>query len=44
MNMNQNISLSKYLLVCALGFSLDGALWGWVLYSGIPEVEFPGIK
>jgi len=39
--MNQNISLAKYLLVCALGFGLGGALWGWVLYSELPDLEYP---
>ncbi len=39
--MYQNISFSKYLLFCALGFGLGGALWGWVLYQGIPDVEYP---
>jgi len=41
MNMNQNISLSKYLLVCAIGFGLGGFLWGWVLYSELPDLEYP---
>ena len=39
--MNQNISLAKYLLVCALGFGLGGFLWGWVLYSELPDLEYP---
>lgn len=41
MNMNQNISLTKYLLVCAIGFGLAGTLWGWVLYSELPDLEYP---
>ena len=39
--MDLKISLSKYLLLCAIGFGLGGALWGWVLFKGIPEVEYP---
>jgi len=39
--MNQNISLTKYLLVCALGFGLGGFLWGLVLYSELPDLEYP---
>jgi len=39
--MNQNISLAKYLLVCALGFGLGGLCWGWVLYSELPDLEYP---
>jgi len=39
--MNHNISLAKYLLVCALGFGLGGFLWGWVLYSELPDLEYP---
>ncbi|MFH0906658.1 MAG: hypothetical protein V1829_00140 [bacterium] len=35
------ISFCKYLSVCAIGFGLGGALWGLVLYNGIPDVEFP---
>jgi len=39
--MNLTISLPKYLLICAIGFGLGGALWGWILFKGIPEIEFP---
>ena len=39
--MEKNISLAKYLLVCAIGFSLAGVLWGWVLYSELPDLEYP---
>ncbi len=39
--MKQNISLGKYLLFCALGFGLGGFLWGWVLYSELPDLEYP---
>jgi len=39
--MNQKISLSKYLLVCAIGFGLGGLFWGMVMYSGIPYAEYP---
>jgi len=39
--MNSTTSLGKYLLFCALGFGLGGALWGWVLYSELPDLEFP---
>ena len=39
--MEKNISLVKYLLVCALGFGLGGALWGLVLYSELPDLEYP---
>lgn len=42
--MNQNISLVKYLLVCAIGFGLGGTLWGLVLYSELPDLEFLEIK
>ena len=41
MNTNTKISFKKYLLIVALGFGLGGALWGWVLYQGIPRVQFP---
>ncbi len=41
MNMNQNISFKKYLLVCAIGFGLGGLIWGWVLYSELPDLEYP---
>ena len=39
--MEKNISLVKYLLVCALGFGLGGLLWGLVLYSELPDLEYP---
>ncbi len=39
--MNQKISLKKYLLTCALGFGLGGFLWGLVLYSELPDLEYP---
>lgn len=39
--MKQKISLGKYLLFCVLGFGLGGALWGLVLFEGIPEIEYP---
>ena len=39
--MEKNISLTKYLLVCALGFGLGGLLWGLVLYSELPDLEYP---
>ena len=39
--MEKNISLAKYLLVCALGFGLGGLLWGLVLYSELPDLEYP---
>ena len=39
--MEKNISLAKYLLVCALGFGLGGVLWGLVLYSELPDLEYP---
>jgi len=39
--MEQKISLSKYLLVCAIGFGLGGLLWGLVLYSELPDLEYP---
>lgn len=35
------MKLSKYLLVCTLGFALGGFLWGWVLYSELPDLEYP---
>ena len=41
MNTNQNISLLKYLLVCSLGFGIGGLLWGLVLYSELPDLEYP---
>ena len=41
MNTNTKISFKKYLLIVALGFGLGGALWGWVLYQGIPKVQYP---
>ena len=39
--MNQKISLSKYLLTCVIGFGLGGALWGLVLYTELPDLEYP---
>ena len=39
--MNKNISLAKYLLVCAIGFGLGGLCWGLVLYSELPDLEYP---
>jgi hypothetical protein len=35
------MKLSKYLLVCALGFGLGGLIWGGVLYSELPDLEYP---
>ncbi|MEA2113181.1 MAG: hypothetical protein U9P63_00800 [Patescibacteria group bacterium] len=34
-------TLKKYLLTCALGFGLGGLLWGAVLYSELPDLEYP---
>jgi len=39
--MEQKISLRKYLLICALGFGLGGLLWGLVLYTELPDLEYP---
>jgi len=39
--MNKTISLKKYLIVCAVGFGIGGFLWGLVLYSELPDLEFP---
>ena len=39
--MEQNISFKKYLLVCAIGFGLGGLCWGLVLYSELPDLEYP---
>ncbi len=39
--MKRKISLKKYLLVCVLGFGLGGFLWGLVLYSELPDLEYP---
>ena len=39
--MDNIISLKKYLLTVALGFGLGGLLWGVVMYSGIPDAEYP---
>jgi len=35
------MSLKKYLRINAIGFGLGGLLWGWVLYSELPDLEFP---
>jgi len=39
--MNIKTSLKKYLLVNAIGFGLGGLLWGWILYSELPDLEYP---
>ncbi|MFH1938482.1 MAG: hypothetical protein ABIJ60_03005 [Patescibacteria group bacterium] len=39
--MNTKIGFYKYIFICALGFGLGGLLWGWVLYSELPDLEFP---
>ena len=39
--MDIKTSLNKYLLVCVIGFGLGGLLWGWVLYSELPDLKFP---
>ena len=36
-----NISFKKYLLICLIGFGLGGLVWGWVLYSELPDLEYP---
>ena len=39
--MNTKISFKKYLLICALGFGLGGALWGLILYTELPNLQYP---
>ena len=39
--MDLKTSLAKYLLICALGFGLGGFLWGLVLYTELPDLEYP---
>jgi len=39
--MNTKISFKKYLLICALGFGLGGALWGLILYTELPDLQYP---
>jgi len=39
--MDIKTSLKKYLLVNAIGFGLGGLLWGWTLYSELPDLEYP---
>ncbi len=39
--MNTKIGFYKYIFICALGFGLGGLLWGLVLYSELPDLEFP---
>ncbi len=39
--MNTKVGFYKYIFICALGFGLGGLLWGWVLYSELPDLEFP---
>ncbi len=39
--MNTKISFKKYLLVNLIGFGLGGLFWGWLLYSELPELEYP---
>ena len=39
--MDIKTSLKKYLLVNAIGFGLGGLLWGCILYSELPDIEYP---
>ncbi len=39
--MDIKTSLKKYLLVNAIGFGLGGLLWGWILYSELPNSGSP---
>jgi len=39
--MDIKTSLKKYLLVNAIGFGLGGLLWGCILYSELPDLEYP---
>ena len=39
--MEINTSFKKYLLVNAIGFGLGGLLWGWILYSELPNSGSP---
>jgi len=39
--MNTNISFAKYLVVCVIGFGLGGLIWGWILYSELPDLKYP---
>jgi len=39
--MDIKTSLKKYLLVNAIGFGLGGLLWGWILYSELPDLDYP---
>ncbi len=43
MNFFSKIKLSKikYILTPALGFGLAGVVWGWSLYTRIPEINYP---
>ena len=35
------ISFKKYLLSAAIGFGIGGAIWGGILYSWIPDIDYP---
>ena len=39
--MDIKTSLKKYSLVNAIGFGLGGLLWGWILYSELPNSGSP---
>ena len=39
--MDIKTSFKKYLLVNAIGFGLGGLLWGWILYSELPDLDYP---
>ena len=39
--MDIKTSFKKYLLVNAIGFGLGGLLWGCILYSELPDLEYP---
>ena len=39
--MDIKTSLKKYLLINAIGFGLGGLLWGWILYSELPDLDYP---
>jgi len=31
----------KYILFPSLGFGLGGLLWGWHLFAGLPQIDYP---
>lgn len=39
--MQNQVSFLKYLLTCAIGFGIGGAIWGWLNFRGYPTVDYP---